>query len=64
MPEAERGAVSVIVHFREVAFTYNSTRYHNIGSIYIPCEAPKGKKNICTLYRYAILFISLKNSEY
>ncbi|KAL2695429.1 hypothetical protein AAEP93_003522 [Penicillium crustosum] len=27
--------------------TYN----RNVGSVYIPCEAASGKKNICTLYR-------------
>lgn len=26
----------------------------NVGSIYIPCEAPTNKKNMCILYRYVI----------
>jgi hypothetical protein len=31
-----------------------STSFHNVGSIYIPCEAEPGLKNMCTLYRYNI----------
>lgn len=35
------------------------SRYHNVGSIYIPCAITAGRKTMCTMYRYFIELVHL-----
>lgn len=32
-------------------------RYHNVGSLFVPCDAPAGKKTMCKLFRYVNLLL-------